>query len=796
MPLGDVSGGQARSSISFAQWTGDPSVRQGGEDGTGKYVDFISHRKLSEHWAWWRVQEVLHGFYDVTADIRTIRSSYLRVFSILVFTDRLKYIEHFTEHGVNDERLPLLQRPASWPESRKLDAVFGDFLKHQWKFCPLQLSAGALTGQRLDPRHILPIQARTVLRKSNAISEVVRVTFHSDCVDQGLPTTMVLKAYTDTSMAPQLYKAEVNAFTKIYNSAPNPTTPKPQYIVEFYGNFIQSNKHYLLLEFASEGNLDMYFESTSPPKSPWGMFQFWESMFKLIGGLVLIHNLGGRGELAASSFLGTHQDIKPDNILVNSKGTPDEYSLTLKIADFGASDFWRVSDGDPDALGIDKKGDQVYSAPECIANYEALRRIINRVGPEVDIWSLGCVFSEAAVWAVCGHKGRERYRESRLQETKRIDSIRGTGFDGCFHDGIEPLNAVTCIHEHIRRSRQAWDTITPKITQLISESMLLDSMGPRKTARELLLLSGRLLQTARDEAFGASHTPVPQLLVLDQPALPPIPPPPDTSKITIEEVQRYRSDMKRRRPPNEHVATACESLQRQIRGRDHVFLIDDSTSMKTKYRNDVVNTFIALSYVAKRIDGDGIDLFFTSEPSRRYHSRHTSKLTEELQLHYQSASNSRATMEASVSEVIDYIVKKLPSSFSKSLTGLPGISHWLAGRPKITLFVFTDGLWGCPAAISRVENQIERLRNELQGRGLSRVWVAIQFIRFGDEGIEYLRHLDNFDPSWDIVDSKSHKDHVLDMFIGSIDEEVDNKDDYTYEGTSARDSSPNSASGA
>ncbi|KAF2191004.1 hypothetical protein K469DRAFT_808050 [Zopfia rhizophila CBS 207.26] len=49
----------------------------------------------------------------------------------------------------------------------------------------------------------------------------------------------------------------------------------------------------------------------------------------------------------------------------------------------------------------------------------------------------------------------------------------------------------------------------------------------------------------------------------------------------------------------------------KLDGRDHIFLIDDSESMKP-YWQTVIRVFKALAYIVKRADPDGIDLCFTS----------------------------------------------------------------------------------------------------------------------------------------------------------------------------------------
>ncbi|KAI1417321.1 kinase-like domain-containing protein [Hypoxylon sp. FL1857] len=756
-----------RHSVSFARWT--DSLKKRGEDGNNQPAEFVSPYDLTAHWNHRRIREFLKEYPAVSARVDTISSAYIRVFSILVFSGHLDHLPDFMECGLNDSSLPLMQRPCQWPENKYLDIVFDDFQKSQWKFCPLEVSRHSLAGQRLDNRHILPISSKKIVRKLRGESEVIQVNFHDNCIVDDLPTTMVFKAYTN----PELYKTEVNAFTMIHNSASNEESLKLDNIIEFYGHFTQNDKHYLLLECA-EGNLVSYFKNTKPPESASEMFQFWRSMFKLVEGLILIHNLGSIDEESTTAFRGSHQDIKPGNILVVYKQPSEKYDVTFKIADFGMSDIWQVSREDPNALGIDNKGDQWYCAPECIANHEVLYRFDNRVGSEVDIWSTGCVFSEAAVWAVCGQPGLQDYLDRRLQENGVIDSMVQSGFAGCFHNGNEVLNAVALMHTHILSSKRHWDTITPEVIRLIHESMLLEPMGPRKSARDLLQRSERLLQEAENKALEAGY--------IQQANSLPAPPtsPPLPSKVTVEEVQQYRNDMKKNRPPNEYVASQCRLLQEKLQGRDHIFLIDDSTSMKTRHRQDVLNTFIALSYLAKRIDEDGLDLFFTSQPSKRHHQRRTSKLLSEVQQHFvKNPSSGTSSMEASISMVIDYIITKLPNPHV-TFAGLPGVPQRLKQQPRITLIVFTDGRWGNGSAfVSGVEKEINRLIRCVKARDLSRTSVTIQFIRFGDdaESIDRLNYLDNFGKhiDWDIVDTKSHKDHVPSMFIGSIDDTVDDE---------------------
>ncbi|KAI2605497.1 kinase-like domain-containing protein [Hypoxylon fragiforme] len=747
-------------SNNFEDWVRENAVE--GEDGHGNCAQFVSPSALSKYWNWHRVQTVLRDS-GAAASVATIQQAYIRVFSILVYTNQISSLDNFLKNGLNDERLPLEQAPSQWPKNDDdNNNVLEKFKEHQWRFCPLRISCRSLLGQTLDDRHILPIKSKTLLHKPQIESEIRKVVFYRDCIDDELPGTIILKSYTHPSTAQSLYKAEVDAFTKIRNSASKQNHSKFEYIIEFYGHFKQNKKYYILLEHA-EGDLDSYFNNTKPPEDAPEMIQFWESMFKLIHGLSLIHNLGDPDEQSTSMSLGSHQDIKPDNILVARGNRSSDYRITLKIADFGKSDFWNVSDDNRNVLGVDNRGDQIYSAPECIVNYPVLERFTNRVGSEVDIWSLGCLFSESAVWATCGQEGRQEYLRKRVEETQGIESMARSGFEGCFHDGIRALSQVAIMHDHILKNRRPWDTITPEVIELIRDSMLLEPMI-RKSAKKLLQLSGQIKQKAEQKARELGYIPTHVPRTPTDPEL-------SSNKITVDDVLRYRLNMKSDQSPNKYVATQIKLLQERIKGRDQIFLIDDSKSMKTEHQTDCEKTFTALSYIAKRIDDNEIDLFFTSHPSKMYHNRKTSRLLTDVQEHYHYSDSGPSMMEDSMSQAINYIDKQFSNIIFKLNLKPP---------PRITLFVLTDGKWGdAEGTVPGIEEEIKRLIKTVQSNNLGRTSVAIQFIRFGDDykAMERLSQLDDFGKSldWDIVDTKAHTDHVPDMFIGSIDNGVDEK---------------------
>lgn len=116
------------------------------------------------------------------------------------------------------------------------------------------------------------------------------------------------------------------------------------------------------------------------------------------------------------------------------------------------------------------------------------------VTQKVDIWSIGAVFSEAAVWVVEGYRGLERYRQLRQEATGQI-----AGFEdgNCFHDGEQMLDIVRTQHRDLEDCFRSQDAITSAVLAMI-EDMLVDA-NARPNAIQIWTRSQRILQNARDK---------------------------------------------------------------------------------------------------------------------------------------------------------------------------------------------------------------------------------------------------------------------------------------------------------
>ena len=133
-------------------------------------------------------------------------------------------------------------------------------------------------------------------------------------------------------------------------------------------------------------------------------------------------------------------------------------------------------------------------APETFRPDDGTQYIPVQVRPGVDIWSIGCVFSEVAVWSRFGWERVMEYKRLRQAEVKqRLD------FDGeeLFHDGRDVLQSVQDMHDNIRLEKRDMDLVTIEILRLLEDDMLLREHEPRYSAKQVFHKSRRIINAVR-----------------------------------------------------------------------------------------------------------------------------------------------------------------------------------------------------------------------------------------------------------------------------------------------------------
>lgn len=280
---------------------------------------FIPFTALEEYWSRERMIEAL-GKPDVDLrDLKAIRQSYLRVFSILVLINKAESIYAFIQDSQLDDRhLPFkrVQPLPGWPG----DAVdFDRFYGVQWQFCPYTFDRTlSFRTAHFEMDLVLPIVEISPL-KVGVDSRTFKVRLHPEynrlhvpvsvaivcqilritelmCQVEGhhIENDFVLKSYLAASA--KYFHNEVKAFQYLTTNE-----AAQRNLISFFGSWTQGKTHNILLEYADKGTLLDYFYHVAPPMRKEDISKFWSSIMGVVKALQCIHVL----PLAAdgSSFL-------------------------------------------------------------------------------------------------------------------------------------------------------------------------------------------------------------------------------------------------------------------------------------------------------------------------------------------------------------------------------------------------------------------------------------------------------------------------------------------------------------
>lgn len=286
--------------------------------------------------------------------------------------------------------------------------------------------------------------------------------------------TLMLKTYT-TELGQAEYRHEIAGFRSMRGA---------DGIVNFYGSYIHGENYNIMLEHANRGSLEEYLRNEEPPARAKDIIQFWEGMFELIRGLKTVH-----------SVRDVHLGIEPKNVLVYETPT----GLRFKLASCGGRQpMPHASNGEFGAANNDRVCG--YRAPECYVRefVDHLTNTTTKVTWQADVWSLGCLYSEAAIWLADGYKGVFDYRKERESQLQRIHFKGGDSF----HDGIKVLNVILDNHRDIEDRLRTSDYITKDVLDTMVEEMLWEEDRP--TANALSKKAEMVLNRA-NKALAASQ---------------------------------------------------------------------------------------------------------------------------------------------------------------------------------------------------------------------------------------------------------------------------------------------------
>ncbi|KAH6613726.1 hypothetical protein B0J18DRAFT_63076 [Chaetomium sp. MPI-SDFR-AT-0129] len=489
-----------------------------GRDAAGNETGYVPFDILKEYWNRGRVAGVLKAIGSPTSvNIQNILDHYLRIFSTLVYAGRhtVPYLHSlFISRGHTDAKLPWAKPPPS-PNDDFFTKSFRSISDHQWRFFPLDFQAGQLDDLHLEDRRILPITLlNSIYSSPSGAVKIDSFTIHPGFDHLGPkvrdpsspPRTLILKTY-NKSRDHGYYKNEREGL-QAYG------TIEPPNIIRLYGSFQQLGSCCLILEYLDGGDLADFFRN-DPPSTGEEVAQFWTNFFQIFHGLARIHQLWDSEENITQ---GIHQDLRPENILLQQGPSGSCYDFIPKLADFGlythAQTFRYTSDG---PKGRDQRGNKLFSSPECCHPDAQSSKGPNMITQWADIYSIGAIISHTASWIVGGVSEQNAYQGLRdTYHKKHVGRIINGGYAGCFHDRIKTIPPVTQQHDRIRGiCRQRSDEVTPMVLDLAEKSML----GPLPKDRE----AARII---RDKFIDGMHA-------LANPGTPPLPPPSGGSVTTL-----------------------------------------------------------------------------------------------------------------------------------------------------------------------------------------------------------------------------------------------------------------------
>ncbi|KAH8894516.1 hypothetical protein GQ53DRAFT_857922 [Thozetella sp. PMI_491] len=775
-------------------------------------MSYIPHVALQTYWKKTRIEEVSKAYRPlVPVKVDAVTDLFLRIFSILVYIDRVQYIPTFFKHQISDAQLPITSIPEPL-EAPVYKEVLSGIREHQWLFHPLVLNYALLTDISLEPQHILPFLDEEEITVGDAAHvHKIRVDEACNSLEGNQHRVYVLKQYKNEQNE-RLYRNESKALTTLQ-------TRRNENIVGYYGSFIQNGTYNLLLEYANGGNLLEFFSNNPHPETPEDVHLFWNGLFGVLKGLHCVHESFQLRDGDES----IHQDIKPDNIILSKGYSGSPYDFCPKLADFGHSHFRVGRAENTNEMGVDRHGNQTYG---------------NRIPTQADIFSIGCVLSDAAAWVMFGPTGREAYFDLRVEAAKLVPNFEDPGHLGCFHDGVSRLGAVDAMHDKIRLSCLPEDKLTPEVLGLIETHMLIGEWEKRRSANNLyerfVQKSGLpKLRTTNSEfsgsvspsddqegerfddstAFSAGTSPDHGDTFLRSPrskyppASPMLPPRPGPRPIQSNHSRNPSSASSAWSPTQgdsmEGLASASETrspledawswykqwkaqgplnndqhhriirrLNHSLVGRDHIFFVDNSSTME-EHSGMVIQAFTTLAKILTFEKEASISLIMDSNVNGKIHQGpRVSPLVRVLSKCIYSQMG--CLIEDRFSNLIDQVViPRLESRPARRNSASASSSENVKAPDPISLVVFTDGKWGVDSnGAVGLQTPIKRLIDYIKEEKLKRTQVMVEFIRFGDspEGKRHLEYLVDFGKSQecDIVDTTPATGDICSMLIGSI----------------------------
>jgi len=438
-----------------------------------------------------------------------------------------------------------------------------------------------------------------------------------------------------------------------------------------------------------------------------------------------------------------------------------------------------------------------------------------------DIFSIGAVLSHTVAWVVGGCEEQGLYFKARKAHHERsVRRFKNSGYEGCFHDSIEPLPMVAEQHKVYLKRLQPSDDVTPRVLEWVERHMLVRGTQDRLKAKDIhekfeQFLDSRSVASPPPTAAAVTEATLQlsclSVQVAPPPAIvdagsPPIASPSGVaSELIVEQVVvSSRGDVAitpaTGPSPSPQPSDSRSTIQQSLDdgSLSSPWLPHIGISHIHQFKSDTHQGKLADPFTARLVDslehnlGGRDQFFFIDDSASMRADRDTiadgfralaciAKRLDPNRIELAFASRPRKVhrarrtthllrlvercpykgdghlMENRLGELIDgTIVPRLPYKI------LGRNVNWLA-RKQVSLYVFTDGDWGDAANSGDacgVERPVQRLIEELRKRRLDRTQVSLHFVMFGDKanGRKHLERLDEFGrkDGWYVVVGSPH----------------------------------------
>ncbi|KAM7220297.1 Protein kinase-like domain containing protein, partial [Rhypophila decipiens] len=495
-----------------------PELRQGGEGELTRLTDRIHKASMTER---------------DNPDSATHRR---KLFALLALMQMVPSIKDFIEAKIYDRDFPFIMEENkesdgpfycmySWHDLRKGDKPAArkpiqcfvkwpdhqieGFNTNQWQLLAPYFELGSLKLYNFQENIILPfIEDTSDSLKESGFSDVWRVKIHR--AHHNHRPVSDDEAENPSYAIKRLRQNKREAFDKEVEALKRFSDKDHLHLIDLLLTYHYRGKYHLVFPWA-DGNLSSFWtEHPSPdfPPRDWNFVKWAARQWLAIAeGLRAIHKAPKRNETRDPNdprIHGRHGDLKPENILWFRYGhrklkDPCEHGVFV-ISDFGLTSFHHNDTKDqvsPSRLARSP----TYRPPEC--------DVSKTISQSYDVWSLGCILLEFAIWYMHGWNEVDQASKRRANAERPAASASDTNYvaEDKFFELTEKVTRIveddaTIEKEFTNLSKQGTTRFFHDLLEFVHDKLLRMRPDMRAMCDEIVAKLGEMRQKCEaDEEY-------------------------------------------------------------------------------------------------------------------------------------------------------------------------------------------------------------------------------------------------------------------------------------------------------